>query len=161
MFALVLLAFSLVPASYGADKFRAGHGDKYVMSIECKAGKGWGGDPQYIVIGTQVCALLLSSSRQAMRVQFNHSPSIVQVHFTIKQKCGTSFFAHLIAAHPQVRKPKKKEVHFFDVHYEKGVDWYRNCFKNLTGTNFVTGEVTPDINYLPWAVKVQKARFEI
>lgn len=48
------------------------------------------------------------------------------------------------------------QVHFFDVHFNKGLAWYENCFRNISANDrHITGEVTPDILYLPWAVKVR------
>jgi hypothetical protein len=44
------------------------------------------------------------------------------------QKGGTTSLASYLAAHPNVVSPRSKEVHFFDLDYEKGAEWYRSQF---------------------------------
>ena len=44
------------------------------------------------------------------------------------QKAGTTSLASYLAAHPCVVSPKWKEVHFFDLNYAKGIEWYRSHF---------------------------------
>ena len=44
------------------------------------------------------------------------------------QKAGTTSLASYLAAHPSVVSPGFKEVHFFDLNYNKGTDWYRSQF---------------------------------
>jgi len=41
------------------------------------------------------------------------------------KKCGTRALLEFIRAHPHVRATGH-EVHFFDRHYDKGLDWYRS-----------------------------------
>jgi hypothetical protein len=49
------------------------------------------------------------------------------------KKAGTTWIFNLLKSHQQVYVPKyRKEVHFFDWHYEKGVDWYRSFFPDET-----------------------------
>jgi Sulfotransferase domain len=67
-------------------------------------------------------------------------------------KCGTTFLYHLLTQHPHVEPGAFKEVHYFDLHFDKGTDWYRQCFpvplvKN--GRTTITGEATP--GYLSFA----------
>ena len=40
------------------------------------------------------------------------------------KKCGTRALLEFLGAHPDVRATGP-EVHFFDRHYDKGLDWYR------------------------------------
>ena len=40
------------------------------------------------------------------------------------KKCGTRALLEYLRAHPDVRAPGP-EVHFFDRHYDRGLDWYR------------------------------------
>jgi len=62
-------------------------------------------------------------------------------------KSGTSSLYNYICSHPQVLPAIEKEVHFFDTHFEKGIDWYLAHFPAIpTHKNFLTGEATP--NYL-------------
>jgi hypothetical protein len=44
------------------------------------------------------------------------------------QKAGTTSLASYLAAHPSVISPAFKEVHYFDLNYAKGADWYRSHF---------------------------------
>jgi Sulfotransferase domain len=44
------------------------------------------------------------------------------------QKAGTTMLFALLARHPMVLTSCIKEVHYFDLHYGKGIDWYRAHF---------------------------------
>jgi hypothetical protein len=62
------------------------------------------------------------------------------------KKCGTTFLYHLLSLHPHVQPAAKKELHFFDVVFDEGVEWYRRCFpkpKLKDGRMTITGEATP------------------
>jgi len=47
------------------------------------------------------------------------------------QKCGTSSLHNYLTQAPGVIAPLRKEVHYFDLHYEKGEDWYRAHFGRM------------------------------
>ncbi|NOR87088.1 MAG: sulfotransferase [Bacteroidales bacterium] len=66
-------------------------------------------------------------------------------HFIIigAQKGGTSSLFHYLSQHPQLNLPKKKELHFFDLNYKKGIDWYKSQFPQLSSDSFKTGEASP------------------
>ena len=57
-------------------------------------------------------------------------------------RCGTSSFFDWIAKHPDVQQPSTKEIHFFDVHYARGEQWYRSHFP-LRAQGGTTFEATP------------------
>lgn len=57
-------------------------------------------------------------------------------------KSGTSTLYGLLARHPRVAPAVEKEVHFFDVHYDRGPDWYRSCFPPRDGA-LSRGEASP------------------
>jgi len=68
------------------------------------------------------------------------------------QKGGTTSLASYLAAHPNVISPSFKEVHFFDLNYEKGEDWYRSQFpvgarrrlaSAVNGRKLLAGDATP------------------
>jgi hypothetical protein len=62
------------------------------------------------------------------------------------KKCGTSFFYHLLSQHPYVEPAAAKELHFFDRHFDEGLEWYRRCFPQPRwedGRRTITGEATP------------------
>ncbi len=73
------------------------------------------------------------------------------------QKAGsTSLYAYL-SAHPQVLAAARKEVHFFDINYERGEGWYRAMFPlrrrmRVGGQRpLVTGEASPYYLFHPLA----------
>jgi hypothetical protein len=70
-----------------------------------------------------------------------------------EMKCGTtSLFSHL-CGHPAVLRPFKKETFFFDVHYERGVGWYRSHFPlaRHARDGQITGEATAYYLFHPLA----------
>lgn len=58
-------------------------------------------------------------------------------------KSGTTSLYHYLNGHPQVWMPHKKEVCFFDTHYARGVDWYRQWFDGA-GPGQLVGEASPE-----------------
>lgn len=61
-------------------------------------------------------------------------------------KAGTTYFYHLLVRHPHVEPAAFKELHYFDVAYDKGIEWYRQCFPTprwKDGHKTITGEGTP------------------
>jgi hypothetical protein len=44
------------------------------------------------------------------------------------QRCGTTAFFYYLAQHPDLTPPTSKEVHYFDLNYDRGLDWYRAFF---------------------------------
>ena len=62
------------------------------------------------------------------------------------KKAGTTYLYRLLTQHPLVEPAASKEPHFFDVLYERGVGWYRDCFpvpRQKDGRTTITGEATP------------------
>ncbi len=65
-------------------------------------------------------------------------------------RCGTSSLYHYLCQHPSIGRAQTKEVHYFDVNYDKSSLWYRAHFptigaKWLHGSRekpFITGEAT-------------------
>jgi hypothetical protein len=57
------------------------------------------------------------------------------------QKAGTTSLFKYLGQHPDVVLHNIKEFHFFDLRYEKGIDWYTSIFPNIDGK--ITGEATP------------------
>jgi len=60
-------------------------------------------------------------------------------------RCGTTWLGKNLMLHPEVFMPTQKEVHFFNRHYDKGVDWYENIFRDATEKTI--GEATPGYLY--------------
>lgn len=47
------------------------------------------------------------------------------------EKSGTTSLYNYLIKHPQIAKPRVKEIHFFDKKYGRGFDWYRMFFPLL------------------------------
>lgn len=63
-------------------------------------------------------------------------------------RSGTTTLFHHLSQHPQAFLPPQKEVHFFDLNYNKGVTWYEKQFSGAKGQK-VIGEGTQTYMYLP------------
>lgn len=61
-------------------------------------------------------------------------------------RSGTSSLAGYLASHPDLFMAPRKELHFFNRHYDDGLDWYRDRFSDATGEKAV-GEATPTYIY--------------
>lgn len=85
------------------------------------------------------------------------SPLRVLPDFVIigAMKGGTTSMFQYLAQHPQVHPPFRKEIKFFDIHYPKGLGWYRAHFplwiKMKNGA--ATGEATPYYLFHPLAAE--------
>jgi Sulfotransferase domain len=65
-------------------------------------------------------------------------------------RAGTTWLHELLAAHPAVCMAQgRKEVHFFDDNFERGVDWYRRFFPERVPPAVAVGEITPHYLYEP------------
>lgn len=72
------------------------------------------------------------------------------------QKAGTTFLYHLLSQHPYVEPATKKEVHYFDTGFDKGMDWYRSHFplqKGREEQRVLTGEASPYYLFHPHAAR--------
>jgi hypothetical protein len=66
------------------------------------------------------------------------------------QKCGTSTLCAQLTTHPEIRPAFRKEVHFFDQNYRKGLLWYRAHFDvRLPGARWQTLDATPSYLFHP------------
>ena len=73
-------------------------------------------------------------------------------------KAGTTWLHNVIGSHPNAFTPSmRKEVHYFDRHYEKGEEWYLRFFKDAGKDNVVRGEITPHYLYDPQCAQRIKA----
>lgn len=76
----------------------------------------------------------------------------------------TSLYDHLIQ-HPSVHPTIGKELHYFEMYYNRSANWYRSCFpyrlnkfyvKKIQNKNFLTGDATPryiDNPHIPTRIK--------
>src|SRR6266700_1010126 len=76
------------------------------------------------------------------------------------QRGGTTSLYNYLLAHPQIAAATKKEVHFFDRHFQHGIPWYRAQFPSLIQGDMgetigrqgvITGEASPYYLFHPHA----------
>lgn len=68
------------------------------------------------------------------------------------QKAGTSSLFNYLGQHPDITLPSKKELHFFDLQYDKGIEWYESLFpEGINYENQITGEASPYYLFHPLA----------
>jgi hypothetical protein len=68
------------------------------------------------------------------------------------QRGGSSSLFRYLMEHPQIAAPVDKEIHFFELNFHRGWDWYISQFPYLKETeekNFITGEASPYYIYHP------------
>ncbi len=68
------------------------------------------------------------------------------------QKGGTSSLIWNLGFHPQVRRALAKEIHFFDLAFSRGADWYRAYFPPQTSRT-ISGEATPAYLFYPFVAE--------
>jgi hypothetical protein len=75
------------------------------------------------------------------------------------QRCGTTALSYYLSQHPEIYPATKKEVHYFDNHYQSGERWYRAHFpiKSKLIPKGITGEASPYYMYHPFALQRIKA----
>ncbi len=76
------------------------------------------------------------------------------------QRGGTTSLYNYLLAHPQIAAATKKEVHFFDKNFHRGIPWYRAQFPSIIQGDmgetigrqrFITGEGSPYYLFHPHA----------
>lgn len=77
----------------------------------------------------------------------DHGPDFIGIGV---QRAGTSWLYECLRAHPEVFMPTK-EIHFFDMHYNRGSHWYSSKFE-LAPRSMQRGEYTPDYLSHPEAI---------
>jgi Sulfotransferase domain len=59
-------------------------------------------------------------------------------------RCGTSSMYEYLDSHPDITFSARKELHYFDWNYDRGVSWYRSWFPTSLNPGIgLTGEATP------------------
>lgn len=74
------------------------------------------------------------------------------------QRCGTTSLFDYLSIHPGVRPAFRKEIHYFDMHFDRGESWYRSHFalSRSIKPGVTTGDATP--NYLVYPTAPERAR---
>lgn len=75
------------------------------------------------------------------------------------QKGGTTALAYNISKHPDIyinnnKNPSISEVHFFDINWKNGIDYYKNLFDY---SKKIVGEKTPNLLYLKYVYPLIQA----
>lgn len=75
-----------------------------------------------------------------------------------EQRCGTTSLYNYLIEHPKISPAVTKEIHFFSLHYSKGIEWYWKQFPSLSQKYAdkekpITGESTPYYLFHPLAPK--------
>lgn len=66
------------------------------------------------------------------------------------QKGGSSALFYYLGQHPQVKLALSKEPHYFDMHYDYGLEWYKSEFP-AQQRGIITGEASPYYVFHPLA----------
>jgi hypothetical protein len=69
------------------------------------------------------------------------TPDIVNFIMVGCPRCGTTWVNAALKDHPQVFLPPQKQTYFFDVSYDKGIDWYLANFTGATPKHLAVGEI--------------------
>ncbi|VEP16411.1 conserved hypothetical protein [Hyella patelloides LEGE 07179] len=67
-------------------------------------------------------------------------------------RSGTTWLDNILRSHPDIYLPeRRKEIHFFDLYYDKGINWYQDFFptEEQRQNYQQIGEITPAYLYLP------------
>ncbi len=74
----------------------------------------------------------------------NHKASHVNFLIIGVGKSGTTSLFYYMCQHPQILPPIQKELDFFNLKFELGIDWYLAHFSPIPNEGgFLTGEATP------------------
>lgn len=87
------------------------------------------------------------------KVEPSKSTSLVLPRFVIigAMRSGTSALNRYLDAHPDVFMSPKKEIHFFDANFDRGLDWYGRHFVGAAPRQII-GEATPSYMYFDDAI---------
>lgn len=77
------------------------------------------------------------SSSQSFQ-QSTWSPDFIGIG---AEKAATTWLWANLNAHPEIEMSQPKELNFFNLQYEKGIDWYRHHFRQTEGC--LQGEISP------------------
>lgn len=72
------------------------------------------------------------------------------------QKSGTTSLYSYLIQHPSILAAFHKEVHFFDLQYDKGVSWYRSHFPKISSlkkAGAIVGEASPYYLFHPHSAR--------
>lgn len=79
----------------------------------------------------RLLGLLEAGRRAELRWRLDQPRALPGVVILGAQKSGTSSLHNYLTQHPGVIAPLRKEVHFFDLNYARGEQWYRAHFGRI------------------------------
>jgi hypothetical protein len=105
--------------------------------------------------------LLLTARQQITRFGWGNLPDFIIIG---AQRCGTTSLYNYLTQHPLILSALRKEVHYFDNNFHKGVSWYQAFFPLISLRNgyakilsidnsHLTGEATPYYLFHPLTPK--------
>lgn len=68
-------------------------------------------------------------------------------------KAGSSWIYSLLSAHPEVFVPEGKYVQFFTDFYDRGIDWYEQCYAPAQPEQTARCDLTTDYLFVPEAAE--------
>lgn len=74
------------------------------------------------------------------------------------QKGGTTSLYNYLIQHPKIAPAAQKEIHFFDLNFNQGLNWYNSQFPITTGGE-ISGEASPYYMFHPLVPKRVKTLF--
>lgn len=114
-----------------------------------------------LFVKRKIFSLFLAIRQQMARSGWGVIPDFIIVG---AQRCGTSSLYEYLTGHPHILPALRKEVHYFDINFDKGVNWYqsflpltsfsiRRAMKSSKGQSYLTGEATPYYLFHPHAAR--------
>ncbi len=76
----------------------------------------------------RLLGLLEPGRRVEHRIRSGQPRALPDVVIIGAQKCGTSSLHNYLVQHSGIIAPQRKEVHYFDLNYQRGEAWYRAHF---------------------------------
>ena len=69
------------------------------------------------------------------------------------QKAGTTSLYKYLTQHPEIKSTLLKEVHYFDLNYDKPLSWYESFYPSKRDDKIITGEASPYYMFHPLAIQ--------
>lgn len=97
---------------------------------------------------------------RTITIPIRTGPDFLIIGYT---KSGSTALYDYLIQHPNIIKASRKEIHFFDISYWRGLDWYKSYFptrfqKSRNPKN-ITGEASPTYVFHPLAMNRIKKLF--
>lgn len=92
-------------------------------------------------------------SKEENGVYYNMLPNFLIIG---AQRSGTTSLYNYLIQHPNIISAMTKEVHFFDLNFNKGASWYESQFnlnQKTSNNKYITGEASPYYIFHPLVPK--------